>query len=359
MNPFIGQMPYRTFRAWGWPKLLPLNYTISVTSRCNYRCATCRIYQHNLPDMTLDQYRSLFRSLGRSPYWATFSGGEPFLREDLPDIVDLFCRLCRPRLVNLPTNGSLPERIARAAKFLARNHPRIDFMVNVSIDGVEEEQDRLRGHLGAWDNAVATIDLLKQGRPGNLLVGIGSVISKENLVNFAKARARLAGLGADSMVAEVAEKRIELGNSDLDIIPAAQEYKAIADHLINEIALNKKTGWAALTQAFRRQYYGYVYQVLQGKGGLSCYAGVASVQIMPDGEVWACCLKGDLMGRLPDFGWDFGRLWRSSPADQVRRSIKVRGCSCPLANAAYTNMTFSLGQSLRVLGSYLRMGRRW
>lgn len=356
MNPFAGQIPYRMFRAWGWPKVLPLNYTISVTARCNYRCATCRVYQQNRPEMTAEEYRRVFRSLGRVPYWATFSGGEPFLREDFRQIVDDFCRLCRPRLVNLPTNGSLPERVAETARHLARSHPETDFMVNVSIDGVEGEQDRIRGHLGAWENAVSTVDLLKGKRPGNLLVGIGTVISRENLKRFAQIRARLAELGADSLVAEVAEARVELGNQGLDITPSPEEYKQAADILIKEMDCPSGGSWAALARAFRRQYYRQVYRTLGGQSSPACYAGAASVQMMPDGEVWACCMEGDVMGRLSDFGWDFGKLWRSPQADQVRQSIKDRRCGCPLANAAYTNMAFSLGQSLKVLANFWGMG---
>ena len=356
MNPFVGQIPYRMFRAWGWPKVLPLNYTLSVTTRCNYRCATCRVYQQNRPEMTVQEYRRVFRSLGRAPYWATFSGGEPFLREDLPQIVDDFCRLCRPRLVNLPTNGSLPERVAETARRLARSHPGTDFMVNVSIDGVEGEQDRIRGHQGAWQNAVSTVDLLKRERPGNLLVGIGTVISKENLGQFSQIQTRLAELGADSLVAEVAEVRVELENQGLDIAPSPEEYKQAADLLTKQMESDKKGGWAGIVQSFRRQYYDYVYKVLQGQGRLPCYAGFASVQIMPDGEVWGCCIRGDIMGRLSDHGHDFPKLWRSPQADKVRQSIKDRRCGCPLANTAYTNMALSLGQSLKVLANLWGMG---
>jgi MoaA/NifB/PqqE/SkfB family radical SAM enzyme len=347
------------FRAWGWPKVLPLNYTLSVTTRCNYRCATCRVYQQNRPEMTVQEYRRVFRSLGRAPYWATFSGGEPFLREDLAPIVDDFCRLCRPRLVNLPTNGSLPERVAETARHLARSHPGTDFMVNVSIDGVEGEQDRIRGHRGAWQNAVSTVDLLKRERPGNLLVGIGTVISKENLRQFSLVRARLAELGADSLVAEVAEARVELNNQGLAITPSPEEYKQAADILIKEMDRPSGGSWPALARAFRHQYYRQVYRTLGGQSSPDCYAGVASVQMMPDGQVWACCMEGDVMGRLSDFGWDFRKLWRSRQASLVRRAIKDRRCSCPLANVAYTNMALNLGQSLKVLASYWGMGGKW
>jgi hypothetical protein len=44
------------------------------------------------------------------------------------------------------------------------------------------------------------------------------------------------------------------------------------------------------------------------------------------------------MGNLREHDYDFGAVWRSGKAAQLRRSIKAGECYCPLANAAYTNM---------------------
>jgi hypothetical protein len=67
-------------------------------------------------------------------------------------------------------------------------------------------------------------------------------------------------------------------------------------------------------------------------------AGVASAQIAPNGDVWTCCVRAQSMGNLRDHDYDFGSVWRTGKADQLRRSIKAGECHCPLANAAYTNM---------------------
>jgi hypothetical protein len=44
------------------------------------------------------------------------------------------------------------------------------------------------------------------------------------------------------------------------------------------------------------------------------------------------------MGNLREHDYDFGSVWRTAKAGQLRRSIKAGECYCPLANAAYTNM---------------------
>jgi hypothetical protein len=54
--------------------------------------------------------------------------------------------------------------------------------------------------------------------------------------------------------------------------------------------------------------------------------------------VWTCCIRAESVGNLREHGYDFGSVWRTAKADELRRSIKARECYCPLANASYTNM---------------------
>jgi hypothetical protein len=67
-------------------------------------------------------------------------------------------------------------------------------------------------------------------------------------------------------------------------------------------------------------------------------AGIASAQIAPNGDVWTCCIRAESMGNLREHNYDFGSVWRTAKANELRRSIKAGECYCPLANAAYTNM---------------------
>ena len=84
---------------------LPVNITVSVSYRCNSRCKTCNVWLLPNDDLTLPEWDRVFESLGHAPYWFTFSGGEPTLRKDLPDMVASAYRHCRPGIINIPTNG--------------------------------------------------------------------------------------------------------------------------------------------------------------------------------------------------------------------------------------------------------------
>ncbi|HET9315679.1 MAG TPA: radical SAM protein, partial [Vicinamibacteria bacterium] len=83
----------------GWPRVLPINVTISVTFNCPSRCLTCYVTSRKAKELTVDEYRRIFRALGTAPFWVTISGGEPFLRPDLPEIVDAICDESRPAIV--------------------------------------------------------------------------------------------------------------------------------------------------------------------------------------------------------------------------------------------------------------------
>ena len=113
--PKIAKM--RASYALGKPIALPMNLTISVSYRCNSRCKTCNVWQRPNDDFTLEEYDKTFASIGQAAYWFTFSGGEPTLRKDLPEMVELAYRHCRPGIINIPTNGIqdkiIPGRIER------------------------------------------------------------------------------------------------------------------------------------------------------------------------------------------------------------------------------------------------------
>src|SRR6185436_19645102 len=79
---------YRLMHAFGFPRMKPVNLTISTTFRCNSRCLTCNVYERPVVELNAEEWDKVFRSLGRSAMWFTFSGGEPFLRRDLVTIIE-------------------------------------------------------------------------------------------------------------------------------------------------------------------------------------------------------------------------------------------------------------------------------
>jgi len=86
----------------------PITLTCSVTAACQSRCKTCQIGRKYLEnpqivkrDLRLDEIERIFESLGHV-YFFNVSGGEPFLRQDLPKIIELACKYLMPAIIHLP-----------------------------------------------------------------------------------------------------------------------------------------------------------------------------------------------------------------------------------------------------------------
>ena len=329
---------YRTGRVLS----LPVNITVSGSYRCNSRCKTCNVWLLPNDDMAVPEWDRTFESLGRAPYWFTFSGGEPTLRKDLPDMVASAYRHCRPGIINIPTNGIQQKIIPGSVERVLQVAPKSEVIINLSLDGLGLKHDEVRGVRNNWDRAIATYAALKdlQKRYAHLTLGIHTVISNFNVDSFPDLCEYVQReLKPDSYITEIAEERVELDTVGLGITPTAERYTVAIDSLLESMRDQRLTGLAEVTQAFRRQYYEIVKRTLrEQRQVIPCMAGVASAQIAPNGDVWTCCVRAESMGNLREHDYDFGSVWRTGKADQLRRSIKNRECYCPLANAAYTNM---------------------
>ncbi|MDD3501789.1 MAG: SPASM domain-containing protein, partial [Candidatus Cloacimonetes bacterium] len=315
-------------------------------------------YKKKSEHMSLEDYRLLFKSLGKSPYWITYSGGEPFLRENLVEIVTLGYKICKPAMINIPTNGILVDKIVESVGKISEACPKSQIIINLSIDGVGEQHDKIRNVEGNYQKVIETYNRLREKNYKNVSIGIHSVISVFNVQDFTKISNTLMKLNPDQYITEIAEERVELDTIGQEITPSLLSYKAAIDYLIHRIKNTKiKKRVNRITQAFRIEYYQLVKETLKEKTQvIPCYAGVASAQISPDGEVWTCCVKAKPLGHLKDTNFNFKKIWFAELAKKERASIKNKECYCPLANAAYTNMLHDIPTLYRV---FIRSFVKW
>jgi MoaA/NifB/PqqE/SkfB family radical SAM enzyme len=340
MIQVLSRVPlYQLCRKLGWPPVLPLNLTITPSPRCNSRCVTCNIWKKQVDELSLEEWDQVFRGLGRMPYWVTISGGEPFLHREIVALCQSLYKHCRPGIINIPTNGLLHTAIPDAVEAIARGCPGSHIIINLSLDGVGDQHDELRGVPGNFAKFEKSYQALKRLRCPNLSVGIHSVISTFSVDDVAPLYDYAFGLEPDSYITEIAEERVELDTVGLEITPSLGQYSKAVDLLVNRIAQQQFRGISKVTQAFRVEYYRLVKAILARRTQvIPCYAGWTSAQIYADGQVWPCCVRADNLGNLRDVGYDFRQIWFSEKAQKVRQSIKNKECYCPLANASYTNM---------------------
>lgn len=345
---------YKTHRWFGTEKFNPMTLTYSVTAACQSRCKTCQIGAmfcqdptRSQNDLKLDEIEKVFKSM-RPVYFFNMSGGEPFMRDDLPEIVDLACKYLKPRVVHTPTNAILSDKIVRDTEQIIRIVRDYDSSVPVtvkpSIDGVGEKHDEIRGVKGNFKCLLKTIEGLKklEEKYDNFHLELGTVISNFNINDLDEIEDFVHSLGVESYRNEVAECRTEFFNLSDPITPPADAYRRLIKDFARKVEDNigKKKKLARTTEAMRVVYYDIAAKILAKKRQvIPCYAGVSNVHINYDGGVWPCCVLGydQEMGKLRDYDYDFQKLWFSGKAEEVRKYIREKNCACPLANQAYSN----------------------
>lgn len=341
---------YKFFRFWGWPKILPLNLTVSLTYRCNSRCKTCYIWKKNTEsELTPEEFEEIFKKLGEV-YWLTLSGGEPFLRGDLVEICQSAYNHSKPRIINIPTNGLQSKIIPSRIREIIKICPQSKIIVNLSLDGIGKQNDMIRGVNGAYEKVLKTYKSLRTINAENFEVGIHTVISIFNVNELSNIYKRLLKLDADSYITEIAEERVELSTINTKITPSFEEYSQAINSISDCLRKADLKGTSKITQSLRLEYYNLVKKILKEKKQvIPCYAGFASAQIAPNGDVWTCCTRAESIGNLREVNYNFKEIWRGELVKQLRRSIIAGECYCPLANASYTNILCNFPSLLRVL----------
>ena len=119
-------------------------------------------------EMPLEFYEALAKQYGQLPQ-LLISGGEPFMRKDLPQIVEAFYRYCGTRIITIPTNGMLYSQISVALPDIVKRCPDAAININFSLDGIKEAHDAFRGIPGAFDMALNTFNWAKEFKKSSFL----------------------------------------------------------------------------------------------------------------------------------------------------------------------------------------------
>jgi 12,18-didecarboxysiroheme deacetylase len=152
----------------------------NVTRRCNLKCIHCYAHAKNIAfdnELTTEQGKELINDLAEfgSPVML-FSGGEPLVRKDLPQLAAFAVEKGMRAVIS--TNGTLiTPSVARTLKEIGLSY------VGISLDGMEEINDRFRGVKGAFNSALAGI---KNSQDAGIKVGLRFTVNKFNVAEIPK-----------------------------------------------------------------------------------------------------------------------------------------------------------------------------
>ncbi|HBC78665.1 MAG TPA: radical SAM protein [Bacteroidales bacterium] len=299
---------------------LPTDVSIITTYRCQMRCKMCSIWK-----FPTDEKKEIMpKDLEKLPAlkFANVTGGEPFQRRDLEDIVAvLFTKA--PRVV-ISTSGWHYEKIIK----LAAKYPNIG--IRVSIEGLSQRNDDLRGRQGGFDNGLKV--LLKLRSMGVKDIGFGITVSNQNSEDMLWLY-RLAKELKLEFATATFHNSFYFHKDDNQVTNKDTVIKHF-EELINELLKEKSPkSWA---RAFFN--LGLINYIRGGKRMLPCEAGLANFFIEPYGDVYPCNgledrIWKESMGNLHDYS-TFEELWYSVQAQRVRDLVKICPKNCWMVGTA-------------------------
>ncbi len=325
-----------------------------VTSRCNSVCRTCFYWDHlnANQDLSFDQIRSVSEKAPRfEKLW--LSGGEPFLRPELAEIIMLFARNNGVKYVNLPTNGLLPDKTDRVIGEVLAAAPEVTIDLNFSLDGLANTHDTIRGVPKNFERTLETLALIESKYAGvrRLRHNVVSCITSENYGELVELGMRLLGEGkASGHYFEII--RGHPLDPSLKRIPR-EALRALHQQLFyvhEQYAERLFAGLPAHMRWFGKMYYlGNLrlhFEIHEEchyepkKWPMRCTAGETSVVIDHNGEFRACELRAPL-GRLHDFDFDLRRLMASPVMNDEVGRIPGANCWCTHSCFIHDSAKFS------------------
>lgn len=326
----------------------PLDLIVHVTSKCNAKCQTCFVWEDlnsGKKDLTLNEYEIISKQLPKL-LWLSISGGEPFLRKDLPEICEVFYKNSRMALLGIPTNALLPRKVYSSCSRLLKRIP-IPVIIDISIDGLDERHDQLRGVEGNFKKAIETyraLVSLKKEFP-HLAIKIITVINNKNYDQLEDinqfVRSEMPDVNYHSYI-------FLRGSSPCkDIaLPSLQDLEKKKEFLLQRSHSyygDQGVSWIERKLALmaRRYLLDVNLETLRKKDQvIPCLAGKYHGIISADGDVSLCEMMHKI-GNLRDCNLDFSSLWHSEKANRLRRSIEQKECFCTHECAQMVNIVLN------------------
>jgi len=283
-----------------------LNGTVIVTYRCNAKCTMCNRYK--VPSKAEEEIST--ETIKKLPemYFTNITGGEPFIREDLKDIVrELYKKSDR---IVISTNGFFTDRIVD----LCKEFPQIG--IRISIEGLEETNNEIRGLEDGFMRGYTTLKTLVE--MGMKDVGFGMTVQDKNAHDLVELYNISDELSMEFATASLHNSFyfVESNNIIHDRLMVAQNFEKLINRLLES---NSPKKW------FRAYFnHGLINYIFSQKRLLPCDMSFDTFFIDPYGDVMPCngTKEKEVMGNLNTQSWD--ELWSSKEAEEVR--AKVRSC---------------------------------
>jgi len=330
----------------------PMYFVYFVTDFCNARCRHCLLSAHEpahkLKELTIDEIERVSASMDDMLFF-TPTGGEPFLRRDLAEIVRIFHRNNHAANVGIPTNGSLTARVVETTRQILDTCPGLDLHIDVSIDGVGEQHDEIRRFPGLFERAVRTYRELRllEGHYPNFSTCVEITVSQHNQDQLLELYDHLTHkLGVNTVFTLLMRgaPRDPVSTEEVDIRKYEELHAALErDNKARILSGYYKMPFSDLLNAKRIVRPRIIAQtVRERRFQIPCYAGSLGGAMFSEGQVLPCELHVDrVIGNVRDVDYDFRKLWFSPKGEEMRRYVCDSKCFCTYECFLTVNILFN------------------
>jgi len=287
-----------------------LNGTVIVTYRCNAKCTMCNRYK--VPSKPEEEISVETISKLPEMYFTNITGGEPFIRDDLKDIVrELYKKSER---IVISTNGFFTDKIVD----LCKEFP--DVGIRISIEGLEQTNNEIRGLEDGYNRGYTTLKKLVD--MGCKDVGFGMTVQDKNAPDLVPLYEISNDLGMEFATASLHNSFyfVESNNIIEDRLAVAENFEKLINRLLQS---NSPKKW------FRAYFnHGLINYIFSQKRLLPCDMSFDTFFIDPFGDVMPCngTKEKEVMGNLNEQSWE--ELWNSEEAEQVRKKVRCCDRNC-------------------------------
>lgn len=317
---------------------------------------------HGLSELSLDEIEQIAHSMGNL-LWILFSGGEPFLREDIVEISKIFYKNNKPAILTYPTNGLLPDLILEKTVEILRYCKKSVVVIKLSLDGLGDEHDALRRLPGSFKRLMETYEALGGlcDKYSNLEIGINTLFCSENQYRMNGSNGIIEFVHG---LSKVSAHTISMVRGDLK----AKHYKNIDLRQYNKVirALKKnQNGTGGYGYGFKGgtlkaaidnlQRY-FIYQTkFQKRRVVPCYAGRLNLVLTETGALYPCELFHQAIGNVRDNDYNVKKILQSQQAEEIMKAIKTKGCYCSHECYFITNILFNPKMFPRLVREYTKL----
>jgi radical SAM protein with 4Fe4S-binding SPASM domain len=356
--------PFRHIDSIFW-KHSPIHLTLFLTRRCNAKCPYCfylhdrNISTENSGELSTDEIERISASIGKL-LWLAFSGGEIFLRDDIVEITKIFYKRNKPVVILFPTNGLLTDTITTRIEEILAVCDKSIITVKLSLDGLEDLHDSIRGTKGSFKKTMQTykaLGKLVDSHP-NFELGINTVFSSGNqdrmdeLIEFVNSLKSIRTHTVSLIRGDVSDENMK----DVDTNKYLETVQKIESNLKKRRSSIYSFRGAKLKAAQDILQRRLIHDtLLKQKRLVPCYAGRLNLVITETGDLYPCESFSMKLGNVKENDYDITKVLKSRKAQKVTASIKKNGCYCTHECYFMTNILFNPLMYPALLKEYLQI----